>query len=88
MLFETPIAAIPFLNIDNFLRLNMLYSGCLQAPYNKVTYSIIGDDKAPSLFSIDERGQVKVKSTLNEDDGEIYKVSLTFKPRRCACRQG
>ena len=49
-----------------------------QVPYNKVTYTIIGDDNAPTYFSIDQRGAVKVRKSLNEDDNEVYKVSGGF----------
>ena len=46
------------------------------SPYNKVKYSIIGDDNAPTYFSINEEtGRVTISRSMNEDIASVYKVS-------------
>lgn len=46
------------------------------APFNKLTYNIVGDDNAPVYFSIDQEGRIKIKSDLRGGPGyEVqYKV--------------
>ena len=49
----------------------------LQAPYQEVKYVIIGDDQAPGYFSIGENdGRITVRSSLNEDSAEVYKIRV------------
>ena len=44
-------------------------------PFNKITYSIIGDDTAPVYFNIDANsGRITLKSSVNGDDQTQYKV--------------
>ena len=51
----------------------------LQAPYNVVTYTLIGDDQAPNFFAIDKTtGQISVKRSLNDDSSVVYKVSYNL----------
>lgn len=48
-----------------------------QAPYNKVTYSIVGDDAAPNYFEVDgERGDVKVKTDIKSDLATDYQIRV------------
>ena len=49
-----------------------------QAPYNVVTYTLIGDDQAANFFAIDKlTGQISVKRSLNDDSSQVYKVSYS-----------
>ena len=49
-----------------------------QAPYNTVTYSIIGDDQAPSLFIINSASGLISTSTrgLASDNSLVYRVRV------------
>ena len=47
-----------------------------QAPYNVITYSIVGEDKAPNYFTIDsDNGQIRLRSSLLQDQDLSYRVS-------------
>ncbi|XP_076458558.1 cadherin EGF LAG seven-pass G-type receptor 1-like [Babylonia areolata] len=49
----------------------------LQAPYNTVTYSVIGDDVAPSFFAVNpSTGVVSVTRSLLGDSTSSYRVSI------------
>jgi len=51
-----------------------------QAPFNRVSYSIIGDDNAPSLFQIDSNtGQITyaTNTNINLDSTSIYRVRIS-----------
>ena len=55
---------------------NMSHIFLLQQPFNRVSYSIIGDDSAPAYFSIsEENGEIRVKSSLAADTATSYTVS-------------
>lgn len=49
----------------------------IQAPFNTITYSIIGDERAPTLFSINQvSGVITTSSTsLFSDPNTLYTVS-------------
>ena len=50
----------------------------LQEPYNRVTYSITGDDKARTYFSVDsESGRVTVSRSLNEESSRVYEIQVS-----------
>jgi len=47
----------------------------LQAPFNTLTYSIIGDDSAPSYFSVNSTtGNVFLASRVDFDTLSEYRV--------------
>ncbi len=49
----------------------------LQAPYNKLRYSVIGDNKAPTYFVINgENGDVKLNRSLIDDIDSLYTVNI------------
>lgn len=51
----------------------------LQAPFNQITYSMIGDDQTPSLFEInDQTGLISLRATadLTADSQVEYIVSM------------
>ena len=57
-----------------------------QAPYNTVTYSIIGDDEAPNYFSINPAsGVISVVRALTDDSASSYRVSVTHRSLRIVC---
>ena len=57
-----------------------------QAPYNTVTYSIIGDDDAPNYFSINPAsGVISVVRALTDDSASSYRVSVTHRSLRTLC---
>ena len=44
-------------------------------PYNQITYSIIGDDNAASLFSVGTKsGQISLKNSINSLTQTEFKV--------------
>ena len=46
-------------------------------PFRQVAYTLLGDDKGPTFFRIDEKsGQVYVKSDLKSDGDTQYKVNV------------
>ena len=46
-----------------------------QAPFNEITYQLIGDDSAPGVFRIDESsGIITVSNNLENDGTREYKV--------------
>ena len=50
-----------------------------QAPYNTVTYTIIGDDEAPNYFTINSfTGVISVSQSLLNDDSSFYRVSAAL----------
>ena len=47
-----------------------------QTPFGQIRYSIIGDDNAVNLFSIDEQtGRIVVVGDLSQQNVEEYRVS-------------
>ena len=39
---------------------------CLKTPFNRISYTLIGDDTGPSFFELDNRtGSVKVKPQVD-----------------------
>ncbi|KAK3584484.1 hypothetical protein CHS0354_018069 [Potamilus streckersoni] len=50
----------------------------ISAPYNTLTYSLIGDDNAPNLFQINQQGQISIRSgsTVNIDSVTYYRVRV------------
>lgn len=49
----------------------------LQSPFNVVTYSIIGDDQAPTLFNINpSTGFISMSSGINNDGTSFYQVCI------------
>ena len=55
-----------------------------QAPYNTVTYSVIGDDDAPNYFQIDSAtGQIRVRQSLLSDSASQYSL-LKSRPPTCS----
>ena len=52
------------------------YSFLVQAPFNQVSYAIIGDDGAPNVFSIDQiSGRITITGDLTQNSQEEYAVS-------------
>lgn len=49
-----------------------------QAPFNTVTVSAIGDDKALTFFRLESNGQINVNSNLKADSLDIYTVSTNI----------
>lgn len=50
----------------------------LQKPFNEVTFSLIGDDKAPSIFQINPKSgliTVSKPNDLQNDKSSSYKVN-------------
>ncbi len=48
-----------------------------QAPFNKISYEIIGDDTATVYFKINTNsGAISLKSSVNGDRGTVYKVRV------------
>ena len=46
------------------------------APFNVISYRIIGDNKAPSFFRINPRsGDINLNSTLESDSDTAYTVN-------------
>ncbi len=46
------------------------------APYNQITYSIVGDDSAPNYFAVNETsGQVKIRRDIKNDRETDYQVN-------------
>ncbi len=50
----------------------------LQAPFNTITLSAVGDDAAPTFFEVMQDGRIKVKSGANlasdtETDYRVHK---------------
>lgn len=55
---------------------DLFLSICLQSPFNKKTYRIIGDNKAPTYFQINsESGDITLNSSLEADAESYYTVS-------------
>ncbi len=51
----------------------------LQVPFNKVTYRIIGDNKAPSFFKINsDNGDLNLNTSLTADSDTSYTVSISY----------
>ncbi|XP_046579033.1 protocadherin Fat 4-like [Haliotis rubra] len=49
----------------------------VQDPYNRIRFTIIGDDAAPSLFTIDgATGVIRLNSNINTDSSSIYKIRV------------
>ncbi len=47
----------------------------LQDPYNKITFEIVGDDAAPTYFSIDaDKGEIKIQRDIKTDTETNYQV--------------
>lgn len=47
-----------------------------RAPFNRVRYTIVGEDSAPAYFSISqETGEIRVKANLRADSQTKYTVS-------------
>lgn len=55
------------------------YFFILQSPFNVITYSIIGDDRAPNLFNINPASGVISTSSqsLFSDPNTLYTVSIS-----------
>ena len=48
----------------------------VQAPFNEVTYELIGDDDGPDYFQIDDKsGKISVKKDLRAENVDFYNVS-------------
>ncbi|KAL3878040.1 hypothetical protein ACJMK2_035676, partial [Sinanodonta woodiana] len=47
----------------------------INAPYNTISYSLIGDDNAPMLFQINQQGQISIQSgaSVNTDSVTYYR---------------
>ena len=51
----------------------------LQAPYNKLEYTITGDNKAPTFFEINSQtGLIKLRSSLQAESDGFYIVSIAL----------
>ncbi|GFN78435.1 protocadherin fat 4, partial [Plakobranchus ocellatus] len=49
----------------------------VSAPYGVVSYSIIGDDAAPSLFSIDSvSGRISIQQSFSTDSADQYRIRV------------
>ena len=49
------------------------------APFNVISYRIIGDNKAPSFFRINPRsGDINLNSALESDSDTAYTVSSYY----------
>ena len=48
---------------------------CVQGPFKETSYAIIGDDFAPTYFSINEGGAISVARNLEETILEEFTVS-------------
>ncbi|KAL5018733.1 hypothetical protein ScPMuIL_004455 [Solemya velum] len=49
----------------------------LDAPYNTITYSIIGDDEAPNLFRINGvNGEISLRSNLFSATQDVYQIRV------------
>lgn len=52
---------------------------CFQSPFNTIKYTTVGDDQAPTLFSVsEESGEIRVKQELKEDTAREYTVSILY----------
>ena len=50
-----------------------------EGPFKTLTYSLIGDDAAPTFFDIErETGLIKVKRDLRTENVDFYNVSERF----------
>lgn len=58
------IINIPALDSDSF------------EPFNKLTYSITGDDLANNYFEIDSNGVITLKNSINTRTETVYRVNL------------
>ena len=48
----------------------------LQTPFNKITYEIVGDGKAPRYFKVNkDDGKISIARSLREDQDLGYVVS-------------
>ena len=48
-----------------------------EAPFNVITYRIIGDNKAPSFFRINpQSGDINLNTTLDSDSDTAYTVII------------
>ena len=46
-----------------------------RAPYNQVTYTMVGDDKSPTFFDINpSSGEIRLRSSLLQDSDLVYRV--------------
>ena len=54
-----------------------IYFHLFQDPYNRVTYSIIGDDLAQNRFSIDQSGIIRTTTGIQGDNSDYYIVSIS-----------
>ena len=53
------------------------YAVTLQAPFNSLTYEIVGDDAASSFFRIDATsGLIAVSNNLENDGTRVYKIRV------------
>lgn len=64
--------------IDIYLTaVNMFTPFFLQAPFNTLEYDIIGDDAAPTYFSINSvSGNIFLQSSISNDASDVYYVSI------------
>ncbi|KAL8559117.1 hypothetical protein ACOMHN_046165 [Nucella lapillus] len=47
------------------------------APFNQVTYSLIGEDKSPTFFDVNPNsGEIRLRSSLLQDTDQSYKLLL------------
>ncbi len=62
---------------SDVLRIQATDTDPQNTPFKELSYTLLGDDKGPTFFRIDERtGQVRVKADLKADGDTQYKVRL------------
>ncbi|XP_035826841.1 protocadherin Fat 4, partial [Aplysia californica] len=60
--------------LDNY---NVIKTRPFQAPYNQVSYSIVGEGKSPNYFTIDsDSGQIRLRSSLLQDTDVNYSILI------------
>ena len=48
-----------------------------RAPYNEVSYTLVGENNAPTFFDVNPvNGEIRLRSSLLQDTNQQYRVSL------------
>ena len=65
-------------NFSAFSLKNVMYEIIIlqQAPFNQITYDIIGDKTAENFFSIAKDGTITLKNSINNEQEDVYFVSF------------
>ena len=60
-----------------------------QDPFRRIRYTMIGDDSAPTYFTVNEgNGELRLKASVNDDKETAYKVWLSMMKSHIAAKLG